>query len=157
MPCEIDMYGSAPRSDDPVLDQLPHGVNYKGGFKRFSDLPTSEYACFIYTAWDDGIPNVVPEAASFGLPIIAPDVGGIAEFVVDRVTGLLLPSVDDDDEMAARYAVAIGTLVSDPSLGARLAVAAARRLETMFSPASHQDAVRSLLFQASQDSGEKGR
>ena len=151
--CEIDMYGSAAPAGDLTLDQLTRDVNYKGEFTRFGDLPTAEYACFVYTSWEDGIPNVLPEAASYGIPIIAPDVGGISEFIVDRVTGLLLPSTDDDDKMAARYAAAIESLVDDASLGSQLAIAAALRVETMFSPAAHLDAVRSLLFPPSQDSG----
>ena len=42
----------------------------------------------------DGLPNVVMEAASQALPIVATDFAGIPEFVRDGVEGLLVPPGD---------------------------------------------------------------
>jgi glycosyltransferase involved in cell wall biosynthesis len=39
---------------------------------------------------------------SYGLAVVAPDIGGISEIVIDGETGILLPSLPKDDEMAAR-------------------------------------------------------
>lgn len=58
------------------------------------------------------------EAMACGRPLIAGDVGGLAEMVVDGETGLLVPAD------AAALAVAILRLASDRELGARMAAAA---------------------------------
>lgn len=46
--------------------------------------------CFITTSSSEGIPVSIMEACSFGIPIIATNVGGISEIVKDQVNGLLL-------------------------------------------------------------------
>ena len=58
------------------------------------------------------------EAMASGRPLIAGDVGGLAEMVVDGETGLLVPA--DAEALAA----AILRLAADPELGARMAGAA---------------------------------
>ena len=72
------------------------------------------YDAFLYTSAFDGLPNVLLEALSAGLPVIAPDVGGIGEAVVNEVTGRLIEA--DDDTLVARYAQAICSLYEDLSL-----------------------------------------
>ena len=49
--------------------------------------------CFITTSSTEGMPVSIEEALSFGIPIIATDVGGIAETINDN--GILLPSNPD--------------------------------------------------------------
>ena len=58
------------------------------------------------------------EAMACGRPLIAGDVGGLAEMVEDGETGLLVPAD------AGALAAAILRLAGDPDLGARMAVAA---------------------------------
>jgi len=71
----------------------------------------------------DGLPNVILEAAAAGLPVVASDVGGIAEFVADGETGLLVPPDDP-----AALAAAIRRLLGDIALCTRLAGAAQRKV-----------------------------
>jgi len=79
----------------------------------------------------DGLPNVLLEAASQGLAIAATRSGAIGEFVLDGETGLLVPA-QDPDAMAA----ALGRLIADPALRARLAAAAQARLVGEFDAAT---------------------
>lgn len=60
------------------------------------------------TKWE-GLPYVVLEAMAAGLPVVASDVGGIGEAVIDRTTGLLVPSGNP-----LALAEALGTLIDDP-------------------------------------------
>lgn len=57
--------------------------------------------CFINTSSSEGLPVSIMEAASFGIPVIATNVGGTAEIVRDGETGFLLPSDFRPRELAA--------------------------------------------------------
>jgi len=64
----------------------------------------------------DGVPNVLIEALGHRLPVVASDVGGIAEVVEDGVTGRLVPSADP-----VRLAAGIQTTLRDREAALRLA------------------------------------
>jgi glycosyltransferase involved in cell wall biosynthesis/peptidoglycan/xylan/chitin deacetylase (PgdA/CDA1 family) len=81
----------------------------------------------------EGIPVVLMEAMSTGLPVVASDLSGIPELVVDGVAGLLTPPGD-----AAAIAAALAKLHADPSLRARLGAQGRARVEDEF------DVVRSV-------------
>jgi glycosyltransferase involved in cell wall biosynthesis len=66
----------------------------------------------------EGFGLVYLEAAAHGLPVVAHDVGGVSEAVVDGVTGLLVPP-----ERPAQLAAAFEKLIHDPALRARLGAA----------------------------------
>lgn len=51
---------------------------------------TNEYDLFINTSETEGIPVSIMEAMSFGIPVVATDVGGTKEIVIDRYNGRLL-------------------------------------------------------------------
>jgi len=72
----------------------------------------------------------VLEAMAAGLPVVATDVGGMGEAVVDGVTGFLVPP-DDVDALAD----ALGQLVGDSELRTRMGAAARARYEEHFSAA----------------------
>ena len=142
----IDAYGKG------VLDNLGStkvgnmpNLRFLGPYNGFGSLDHAAYDAFIYTSAYDGMPNVLLEAIGAGLPVIAPDVGGIREMIVDGETGLLLPSLSDGEDMAAAYALAIQRLCSDPELRRRLAVNALRRLTERHSPAAFMEAMQSIF------------
>ncbi len=56
--------------------------------------------CFITTTVSEGIPVSIMEACSFGIPVIATNVGGIPEIVENNVNGLLLCANPDIGEVA---------------------------------------------------------
>ncbi|MEO1468928.1 MAG: glycosyltransferase [Pseudomonadota bacterium] len=77
----------------------------------------------------DGLPNVLMEAASQRVALLATAAAAIPEFVRHDREGVLVPPGDP-----AALAEAIATLAADPARRARLAEAAAARLHAAFTP-----------------------
>lgn len=109
----IDAFGSTTYGDlKPELFDGASNLFYRGSFEGLSSIVTDEYDALIYTAAFDGLPNIILEAMGAGLPVIAPDIGGISDAVTPE-TGYLVEDEVDDDAMAERYVDAIRTLYSD--------------------------------------------
>jgi glycosyltransferase involved in cell wall biosynthesis len=142
----IEAYGNAVLGgfDTASLSGL-RNLAFHGAHAGFETLDHAAFDAFLYTSWFDGLPIVLLEAAAHGLPIIAPDVGGVGGFVEDGETGLLLPSLPDPEAMAELYAAAIARLCGDPALRIRLARGALRRLGDRHSPAAHTAAVSRIF------------
>lgn len=51
---------------------------------------------FINVSYDEGLPVAIMEASSFGIPVIATDVGGTSEIVENGYNGWLIPRDYDD-------------------------------------------------------------
>jgi glycosyltransferase involved in cell wall biosynthesis len=71
----------------------------------------------------DGLPNVVVEALSQGLPVVATRAAAIPELVVDGVHGCLVPPGD-----ASALAAAIDQLARDPAARHRMGAAGVQRV-----------------------------
>lgn len=139
---KIDVYGGDPVEFDPGrLAGLPN-VRCLGAYEDFSNIAEGDYLCFLYTSLFDGVPTVLLEAAGLGLPIVAPDVGAISEFVVDGESGILIESLLDDFQMASSYVKAIVQLADNPVMRARLAGAAYDRVMMVH---SHEPYTKALL------------
>ncbi|HSQ42194.1 MAG TPA: glycosyltransferase family 4 protein [Fibrobacteraceae bacterium] len=124
----------------PTLRELagrvaPQQVVFTG--KIPSDALAQEYAdadCFVLPSIVDsrgdteGLGVVLIEAAALNLPLVASNVGGIPDIVVDGVSGLLVPEKDPQ-----ALAQALIRLASDPTLGDKLRQGARKHIEEHFS------------------------
>lgn len=88
---------------------------------RFSDI-------LLAPSRREAISLTLLEASSFSLPIVATDVGGIREAVINGETGLLVEEKDP-----VQLAQAVQTLLDDPNLGEILGKAGRQRYEKYFS------------------------
>ena len=75
------------------------------------------------------------EAMSHGRPVVATDVGGLRDLVVDGETGLVVPTRDP-----AALRPALERLLGDPELRRRLGAAGRQRAQERFSWAAVTDA-----------------
>ncbi|WP_439496286.1 glycosyltransferase family 4 protein [Bosea sp. (in: a-proteobacteria)] len=91
----------------------------------------------------DGLPNVVMEAASQALPIVATDFAGIPEFVRDGVEGVLVAPGD-----ITALSRQLAELAADPARRALLGQAAFKRLAEAFSAAAGLDRIRTALLES---------
>jgi glycosyltransferase involved in cell wall biosynthesis len=99
------------------LDAQASSLGLGAGIVRFlgtrddvPDLMAAADGLVLPSRWE-GLPMVLLEASSACLPVVATDVGGNAEVVVDRVTGFLVPS--DDEEALAAAMVRIANLSAE--------------------------------------------
>ncbi len=91
---------------EKAIEQLPDNVivDLKGNTKH-SDVmkfyQTNKVNLFVNTSTTEGLPVSAMEAISFGVPVIATNVGGTSE-VVNEHTGVLIPSDFDIIELAEK-------------------------------------------------------
>lgn len=88
---------------------------------------------------EEGFGRTLIEAGAVGVPSIGTRVGGIAEVVVDGVTGRLVPPEDPKS-----LAEAMGQMMDEESLRRSMADAAFRRAAQTFSINSHVDQVMDM-------------
>jgi len=84
----------------------------------------------VLPSYREGLPKSLLEAAASGRPMVATDVPGCREIVVDGVTGLLVPARD-----SGALAEALARLADDAALRRRLGSAARERAVEHFSEA----------------------
>jgi len=91
----------------------------------------------------EGLPNVVMEAMAAGRPVVATDLGGCRELIVDGVTGLLVP-VGDPGALAERMI----QVLSLPDRGRSLGAAGSERIGSEFSIAAMVERFEALFLSA---------
>lgn len=73
-------------------------LEYKGEFDGLNSIALDQYDILLYTSYADGLPNILLEAASAGLPILASHVGGVSDFIKPGKTGFLVDEIENEDE-----------------------------------------------------------
>ncbi len=109
----------------PSVEDLAHKLGL-GEYVRFMGARDHEEVCeilrladiFVLASQWEGMPMAVLEAMAAGLPVVATDVGGTRELVVEGETGFLI-SPGDAQGLADRVA----RLLGDPELRQHLALA----------------------------------
>lgn len=109
----IEVYGAVEEGyEQQSLFDAP-GVVYRGSYDGFQTLPIDRFDAFIYTSAFDGLPNVILEVLGASVPVIAPDVGGIGEAVIEGETGFLVPDLVDENALVEAYVDAVRRLYGD--------------------------------------------
>ena len=88
-------------------------------------LPAADL--FVLPSLLEGLPNAVLEAMASGLPVVATDVDGVGEAVIDGVTGTLVPPAD-----SGALGAAIEDLLADPARRRSLGAAGRARVREHF-------------------------
>jgi glycosyltransferase involved in cell wall biosynthesis len=135
-PAEVDVV----TAETPA--QLPPGITVRvhKGLRPESPELAALYRradVFCFPTYGDCSPRVIAEAMASGLPVVATDVGGISDMVVDAHSGLLVPVRSPE-----RLADALGRLARRPEERRHMGEAGLRLART------HHDAARNaeLLF-----------
>lgn len=99
----------------------------------------SESSVFVLASKWEGLPLSILEAMRAGLPVIASNVGGVSEALIDGDGGFLVPSGDRD---ALRSKLSL--LISQPELRAQMGEAGRKRFAEFFTADRMVDAVRTV-------------
>ena len=117
----------------PLLENLQRELGLEGSIeflgvrKDVPDLMNVADGFVISSAWE-GLPMVLLEAAATALPLVATDVGGVSEIVIDGKNGFLRPSQD-----AAALAEAMMQVMSlSPSQQMAMGRASRELIETTY-------------------------
>jgi len=109
---EIDIVGSMPATPPPSIDGVTfHGFLYKNKESdraRLSELFRRADVFFLPTQFE-ALGIVFAEAASYAIPSVTYDTGGISGMVVDQVTGILIK----EGEGADAFCEALTDLLTD--------------------------------------------
>lgn len=91
----------------------------------------------------DGIPNVIMEALSLGMPVVATDVCGIGEVIRNGNTGLLVPQRDP-----AALAGAIRAMLENGGEAQAMGARGKKLVREMFSPRDNGQKLKNLYLDA---------
>ena len=130
-----------------VARGVAESVVFPGSFRAPWDLLRAADV-FVLASEIEGLPLVVLEAMSQGVPVVATDVGGMPEAVIDDVTGFLLPPRDPD-----ALAVAVTRILGDPDVAHRMRRAALARFEQRFTMQRMLEAHRDLYMRLARSGG----
>jgi glycosyltransferase involved in cell wall biosynthesis len=133
---QYDNFSFVLSGDGPLKEQLDETVRkYKISdifeLSGHVDDMGSFYAglnVYINTSLHEGIPMTILEAMSYGLPIIAPDVGGIPEIIEHGIDGFLVEGRDPQE-----YAEKLLLLHRDRALWKKMSAAAQDKVCKSFS------------------------
>jgi glycosyltransferase involved in cell wall biosynthesis len=85
---------SLDRLDAEEFKQLKQAVTWLGSRQDISSILAISDIFVLPSAYREGIPRVLLEAASMGLPIVTTDSPGCREVVEDNINGFLIPIYD---------------------------------------------------------------
>ena len=103
------VWGKAVLDEPPDMSQLPDNIFMHEPFKSYHELPLLNADGWLYTSAWDGIPTILIEIGSLGMPIVASAVGGIPE-LVSHENGWLVSDIDNPES----YVNQLNAMLSDP-------------------------------------------
>jgi len=143
-PCHVRLAGDGPALPAVAAaltrNGLSHRVELLGARDDIPEL-LARSDVFVLSSRSEGFPVSVLEAMAAGLPVVATDVGGVAEAVEDGETGFLVPAADS--EALAR---ALERLVLDGELRRRLGAAGRARALSLFDVSGYRAAYGELYW-----------
>ena len=143
-----DDFGVVLFGEGPLCEELQFKIESLGigehfvlaGFTSELDRYMPHFDVFAQSSHTEGLPNVLLEASAAGVPIVATDVGGTSEVIVDGTTGYLVRP-NDPQQLATQ----LNSLLSDSNLQRGMADAGRRLVSENFTFAAQAAEYRQLI------------
>ena len=103
------VWGKAVLDEPPDMSKLPNNIIIHEPFTSYHELPLSNADGWLYTSAWDGIPTILIEIGSMGMPIVASAVGGIPE-LMSHETGWLVSDINNPES----YISQLNVMLNDP-------------------------------------------
>jgi len=116
---------------------------------RRNDIPNvfaSINVSIVCSIWPDSFPTVILEALAMAKPVIATNIGGISEEVVNNETGILVPPGNTKELVKA-----MTELLNNPKRGEEMGIKGRERMEKMFTIKKNVSTVKSLYYELLQN------
>ncbi|MFC2052215.1 glycosyltransferase family 4 protein [Chloroflexota bacterium] len=118
----------------PTLEKMAHELHLEDNFSFLGFLPREELihyyqneTVYVLPAYYEGLPTTVLEAMSCGMPVVATDIPGPADAVVNGETGFLVPPQEPK-----LLADCVLKLLGDKNLRQKMGKAGRERVEKQF-------------------------
>jgi glycosyltransferase involved in cell wall biosynthesis len=120
---------------------LDHCVKFLGTRLDIPEILADSDVFVLSSLWE-GMPGVIMEAMASKLPVVATDVGGIPELVVDNETGLLVTPGNPE-----QLALALKKMIDDKKLRTLFGNAGYHRIVTQFNLRDKVKELEQVYFQ----------
>lgn len=130
LPWTLSLVGDGPLSERMSALAAETGIKERIDFCGYRPAVAellAESQIFVLASNWEGLPLTIVEAMRAGLPVVASDVGGVAELIDEGATGYLV-----SPRSAAALAAALRPLIADAELRRRLGSAGRRRYTASF-------------------------
>jgi len=123
---------------------LSDHIHFLGTRRDVPELLSASDSFVLPSLWE-GLPVALTEAMASGLPVVATDVSGTSQVVIDGESGLLVPPGNE-----RALAEAMDRLLSDPALASELAAAGRERIAASYSARAQAEQLAALFRQRSE-------
>ena len=138
----FDVYGKIVLDKNGIQSlNPPSNLSTLGTYTDLATVLEVPYHGFLYTAQWDGLPTILLDMARAGLPIVAPNVGGISE-LIDEKTGWLVPDFTD----VAQFSAALNDILQNPQIAAAKATALRAHIDDTFTEQRYVSGVKEALI-----------
>lgn len=126
----LDLVGEGPLLHEVQAEAQRLGLSHRVEFRGYQSNTAkilSEAGIFVLSSRSEGFPRSILEGMRAGLPVIASDIGGVREAVVDGESGLLVPAGDPGSLSSA-----LRRLIESPGERQRMGSSGRLRYEERF-------------------------
>ncbi|PPD00687.1 MAG: hypothetical protein CTY31_06290 [Hyphomicrobium sp.] len=120
--------------------KLPKNIFNEGLYTDFSSLPLQNCDLWLYTSQWDGVPNVLFEVASAGVPLVGSIAGGCGEVLIEG----LCERIDNIEDVEA-FELAIRRVIAQPQEARVRANLLRDRILQARTPQKYRTAIESLI------------
>ncbi len=139
----FEVYGSSVLNDldGSILKKLEsrENISMHGSYESFFSISLEDIGCFLFTSSNEGLPNVLVEAALAGVPIVGSNVGGVGDILNDQ-TGFPITGGCDS------YIEAINLILSNKEIAKAKAYSAYKLVSNRHSKQFMTRSLRNLYY-----------